>query len=105
MGWQVSGLHRTGARFVFELLTLHPTHASYRVRIERPDEPAMCGEVTIGAGDAPITEVVWDNTAAVAADDARFVAGLARAIQSGARRQEGWPRRVARWRGSASDET
>lgn len=100
----MSGLHRTGARFVLERRALHATGADYLVRIEHPGLQPLTGDVAIGAGDVPPTDVVWHGLAPNP-DEARFVSGLARSIQSGARRQEGWPRRVARWRnGEAPDE-
>lgn len=94
-----------GARFQLERRAVDDLSASYAATVHLPDGPrrfsllirVATGDVVLTPeGPAPETDAPEWTT--------RHLSNLARQLYRGARRDEGWPRRLMRWH-AAADQT
>lgn len=87
-----------GARFQLERLAVDDLAARYAATVHLPEGPRRFSLlIRVPTGDVELTPE--DPAAEAAAPEwtLRHLTSLARQIYRGARRDEGWPRRLMRW--------
>jgi hypothetical protein len=85
-----------GARFQFDRQSVDEQQAHYTVRIHlTPQHRDLDVRIGLPGGELTLTPI-GDSTE-VPQWAMTFVSALARQIYRGARREEGWPRRIMRW--------
>jgi hypothetical protein len=87
-----------GARFQLERLAVDDLSASYAATVHLPDGPRRFSLlIRVPTGDVVLTPADPASETAAPEWTTRHLSSLARQIYRGARRDEGWPRRLMRW--------
>jgi hypothetical protein len=88
-----------GARFQLERLAVDELTASYAATVHLPDGPRRFSLlIRVPTGEVVLSPEGQDTDGAAAPEwTTRHLTSLARQLYRGARRDEGWPRRLMRW--------